>query len=267
MPKPADRSDKIPLSTMLRRSLGSTVEKHQQRTKKLKRSLIRDGRVYVESLCCVDDAELFALVNEVAQPILNAAVALGAADAKSWKVLVVDAPEVANASAVPSGHLVLLSGLIEDAESDAELACVIAHEAGHLAKSHTLNRESVVDTAGRAWNSVLKGPVGWGGRQVIEIVGTPAISRLHEHDAEQQRERERANHDQRVPHIAKEQECHNRHQDQPEKQGIADRTDTVGNKVRLVVVGHDPDTLGKRLVDFIDSSSESADHLERVRAM
>lgn len=48
--------------------------------------------------------------------------------------------KLVNAFAMPGGHIVLLSGLIEDAQSPDELAAVVAHEMSHIIERHASER-------------------------------------------------------------------------------------------------------------------------------
>jgi len=48
--------------------------------------------------------------------------------------------ETINALALPGGHIVIFSGLLEQAESENELAMVLAHELGHFAHRDHLTR-------------------------------------------------------------------------------------------------------------------------------
>ncbi|MDD5089830.1 MAG: M48 family metalloprotease [Candidatus Wallbacteria bacterium] len=43
-----------------------------------------------------------------------------------------------NALALPGGHIILFSGLVEKIRSDDELACIIGHEITHVEKKHSL---------------------------------------------------------------------------------------------------------------------------------
>lgn len=49
---------------------------------------------------------------------------------------VIDDPTVVNAFAAPGGHLFVYSGLLLAAETEAEVAGVVGHEAGHIAGRH-----------------------------------------------------------------------------------------------------------------------------------
>ena len=46
--------------------------------------------------------------------------------------------EIVNAMALPGGHIVLFKGLIEQVESENELAMILGHELGHFAERHHL---------------------------------------------------------------------------------------------------------------------------------
>lgn len=72
-------------------------------------------------------------VNEVARPIL--AVAQKARPDVKWQIFVVDTPDV-NAFATPGGYLYVQTGLLRAVKNDAELAGVLAHEAGHVVGRH-----------------------------------------------------------------------------------------------------------------------------------
>ena len=52
---------------------------------------------------------------------------------------VIDEDEV-NAFAVPGGYVYVFRGLVEKAESDAEIASVLAHEIGHIAARHPVKK-------------------------------------------------------------------------------------------------------------------------------
>lgn len=56
---------------------------------------------------------------------------------KGWHAQVMDSPEV-NAFAAPGGFLFVTKGLLRLLEDEDQLACVLAHEAAHVAKRHGL---------------------------------------------------------------------------------------------------------------------------------
>ncbi len=49
---------------------------------------------------------------------------------------VIDAPDVVNAVTLPGGEIYVYSGLLEAADSEAELVAVLAHEVAHVAERH-----------------------------------------------------------------------------------------------------------------------------------
>jgi predicted Zn-dependent protease len=68
----------------------------------------------------------------------------------------IDNDTMINAFAIPGGHVFVYTGLLNAAQSGAEVACVIAHEIGHIAMRHGANqlmKASAVDVV----NQVLFG--------------------------------------------------------------------------------------------------------------
>lgn len=61
------------------------------------------------------------------------------------RLQVLDAP-IVNAFALPGGHIRLLEGLIDEAESQEEILGILAHEVGHVVHRHALSR--MVELAG-----------------------------------------------------------------------------------------------------------------------
>jgi beta-barrel assembly-enhancing protease len=53
-----------------------------------------------------------------------------------YHVHIIDDPNTVNAFATPGGHLYLFTGLLLEAENEAEVAGVLAHEAGHVSGRH-----------------------------------------------------------------------------------------------------------------------------------
>lgn len=61
--------------------------------------------------------------------------------------------DIINAVALPANHVVLYRGLLKDAESENELAMVLAHELGHVIEGHArehFRRQAVLTVAGGA---------------------------------------------------------------------------------------------------------------------
>ncbi|ADO74360.1 M48 family metallopeptidase [Stigmatella aurantiaca] len=100
--------------------LGAQVKKQLEQEEKIQ---------YVQDQAVVD------YVNTVATPILRAANR----DRKGvkWQVFVINDPKTVNAFATPGGYLYVYTGLILAADNEAELAGVLAHEAGHVVGRHS----------------------------------------------------------------------------------------------------------------------------------
>jgi len=83
----------------------------------------------------VEDAQVNAYVKGITDKILP----LAAADRPglTWQVKVIDDPKTVNAFATPGGYLYVYSGLLLAASDTAEVAGVLAHEAGHVVARHS----------------------------------------------------------------------------------------------------------------------------------
>jgi beta-barrel assembly-enhancing protease len=93
---------------------------------------------------------------EAAQAMLKRLKAAASKDVKyNFKIHVVNDPMV-NAFALPGGHMVLMTGLMEKAESAEEVAGVLAHEMQHVIQRHVVKR--LVQSLGwRIWFSLFFG--------------------------------------------------------------------------------------------------------------
>jgi len=82
----------------------------------------------------LDDEQVQAWIGRVQDRIVGA---VPEEDRKfPFQTLVVDDPETVNAFALPGGHLFVYSGLIAQAENEAEVAAVLAHEVAHVTLDH-----------------------------------------------------------------------------------------------------------------------------------
>jgi beta-barrel assembly-enhancing protease len=88
-----------------------------------------------EKIQYVQDAAVTQYVNSVATPILRAANK--DRSGVKWQVFVINDPKTVNAFATPGGYLYVYTGLILAADNEAELAGVLAHEAGHVVGRHS----------------------------------------------------------------------------------------------------------------------------------
>jgi predicted Zn-dependent protease len=115
----------------------------------------------------VTDPVVTEYVNRLGQQIVTHS------DAKvAFTIRVVDSAEV-NAYALPGGILYVSRGLLEAAESEAELAAVMAHEIAHVAARHGAEQMSKIELAN--WGSIalvaLGAFGGWGGVVIRQVAG------------------------------------------------------------------------------------------------
>lgn len=103
----------------------------------------------------LDDSTVAAYVNRLVQNVARNS------DAKvPFTIKVVDSDEV-NAFALPGGFMFVNTGLILKADSEAELAGVLAHEIAHVAARHgtrQATRGSLSTTGPSRWSSWADGP-------------------------------------------------------------------------------------------------------------
>ena len=85
------------------------------------------------------DGPLASYVRQVGVKVAMASVPGSTAD--DWRVTVLNSP-VPNAMATPGGYLYITRGLLSMINSEAELASVLGHEAGHVAARHSDKRNS-----------------------------------------------------------------------------------------------------------------------------
>lgn len=83
----------------------------------------------------VQDAALQRQVAAIGERI----VAASASPWRTWRFIVLDAPQV-NAFALPGGHVGVFAGMLEVADSEAQLATVLGHEVGHVNARHAAQR-------------------------------------------------------------------------------------------------------------------------------
>jgi beta-barrel assembly-enhancing protease len=81
------------------------------------------------------DAVVNGFVESVAQKILPHAQR--DRPGVKWHVYVIDDAKTVNAFATPGGHLYVYTGLLLASDSEAEVAGVLAHEAGHVVGRHS----------------------------------------------------------------------------------------------------------------------------------
>src|SRR3984893_6684639 len=83
----------------------------------------------------VRDSAAEAYVTEVAQPLLKHVRRGGI----RYQFHVIDSPDI-NAFALPGGQIFVMTGLLNFAQSEAELAAVVGHEISHVDQRHCIER-------------------------------------------------------------------------------------------------------------------------------
>ena len=83
----------------------------------------------------VTDSAAEAYVTEVAQPLLKHVRRGGI----QYQFHVIDSPQI-NAFALPGGQVFVMTGLLNFAQSEAELAAVVGHEMSHVDLRHCIER-------------------------------------------------------------------------------------------------------------------------------
>ncbi|AKQ64051.1 peptidase, M48 family [Myxococcus hansupus] len=105
-------------------------EQEEQLGRQVKQELeTKENIKYVENAAVVD------YVRGISSSILNQASK--DRPGVKWKINVIDDPKMVNAFATPGGYLYVYTGLILAADTEAELAGVMAHEAGHVVGRHS----------------------------------------------------------------------------------------------------------------------------------
>ncbi len=105
--------------------------------------------------------------------------------AADWTITVLDSP-VPNAMATPGGYLYITRGMLAMINSEAELASVLGHEAGHVAANHSQQRNTRATLGGLATIAAAV----LGGSEVAQIanIGASAwvsgFSRSQENEAD-----------------------------------------------------------------------------------
>ena len=112
-------------------------------------------------------------VDQIARRITQAA---GVAGGEPWEVVVFQSDQV-NAFALPGRRIGVYEGLVELADSDAEIAGVVAHEVGHVLEEHSQERlgaAKISQVGVQALNAALQaGNVGYA-NQIAGLLGAGA---------------------------------------------------------------------------------------------
>jgi len=122
----------------------------------------------------IDDPEITGYVQSLGQRLASAA----SAESRKFEFFVIRNPQV-NAFALPGGHIGIHSGLILTAQTESELASVVAHEIGHVVQRHLArmvdkqNQLQIASIAGLALAILAAGT----NAQVAQAAVTPEWSK------------------------------------------------------------------------------------------
>jgi predicted Zn-dependent protease len=97
-----------------------------------------------------EDPAAHAWVRRVTERVIGAS---GLGNKYHWDHMIINAPKTVNAAAIAGGRIMVYTGILPVAQSDAGLATVLGHETGHVMAHHTaerLSQNELVDLAGAA---------------------------------------------------------------------------------------------------------------------
>ncbi|OZC04442.1 M48 family metalloprotease [Rubricoccus marinus] len=100
---------------------------------------------------------------------------------RAWTFTVIEDPAV-NAFALPGGHVYIHSGLVAAAESEAELASVVAHEVAHVVARHSTERMVKAQGLSVVAGLVLGDDPGMIREIVAELIGQGVLARFSRTD-------------------------------------------------------------------------------------
>jgi len=121
--------------------------------RQLQESEIQKGRLLTRE----EAPREHAWVQRVTEPIIAAS---GLAGTYQWEYMLLNAPDTVNAAAIAGGRIIVYTGILPVAQSDAGLATIIGHEVGHVMAHHTAERISQDQLVGLA--GVAAGAAGVG---------------------------------------------------------------------------------------------------------
>jgi predicted Zn-dependent protease len=143
----------------------------------------QQAALVAEQMGLVDDPELARYVSELGDRVAKHAERRDVA----YRFHVVDV-EVPNAFALPGGYIYVSRGLLVLTNDETELAGVLGHEIGHVAKRHLAKRESRTKGVG-ALAGIGQAAAGvLGGSRAVQAVQVEAASNIQSYARENERE-------------------------------------------------------------------------------
>ena len=105
---------------------------------------VKKGRLLTER----EDPAAHAFVKRVSERVIAAS---GLGNAYKWDYMLLNAPQTVNAAAIAGGRIIVYTGILPVAKTDAGLGTILGHEVGHVMAHHTAERYSqdqLVNAAG-----------------------------------------------------------------------------------------------------------------------
>lgn len=134
------------------------------------------------------DAQVQRYVRGLGNAVVRSAKRSGEThEAIDFNFTVIDDDEQVNAFALPGGEIYVFSGLLQAAESEAEIVGVLAHEVAHVTQRHVAQRLTAQFGLSALASLALGQNPGLAQQIVAQVVGTGALlsfSRDQERDAD-----------------------------------------------------------------------------------
>jgi metalloendopeptidase OMA1, mitochondrial len=130
---------------------------------------VKKGRLLTER----EDPVAHAMVKRISERVIAAS---GLGNAYKWDYMLLNAPQTVNAAAIAGGRIIVYTGILPVAQTDAGLATILGHEVGHVMAHHTAERYSqdqLVNVAG-----AVAGASGGGNLATLAVLGLGQVGFL-----------------------------------------------------------------------------------------
>lgn len=140
------------------------------------------GNLFWEMLSQTEDIDQSPEVAGTIDTLLTRLCSANNIDRGKIKLHVVE-KDMVNAFTLPDDHLIVLTGLVNESENEAELLGVIAHELAHVEKNHVM-KKLVKEIGLSVLISMTKGGSGETVRQAMQMISSSAYDRDLEREAD-----------------------------------------------------------------------------------
>ncbi|MBP2672170.1 MAG: zn-dependent protease with chaperone function [candidate division NC10 bacterium] len=130
---------------------------------------VKKGRLLTER----EDPAAHAMVKRISERVIAAS---GLGSAYKWDYMLLNAPDTVNAAAIAGGRIIVYTGILPVAKTDAGLATILGHEVGHVMAHHTAERfsqDQLVNVAG-----AVAGASGGGNLATLAVLGLGQVGFL-----------------------------------------------------------------------------------------